>query len=126
MKPLLFNYPSLVTKERCGGERASLRVRRADVRKRMNVRDPAGRCLQSTSIGGSDTPAFRCGGWGNRSRSAVSYSRQAQTQASDITATAPIRRLHKNSGDPALFESTAVESTDCERTSLTPINSRAR
>ena len=41
-----------------------LRLRRADVRKRMNVRGPAGRCLQSMSIGGSETPAFRCGGWG--------------------------------------------------------------
>jgi len=58
------NYPSLVTNEHCGGERAPLRTRRADVRKRMNVRGPTGRCLQSTSIGGSETPAFRCGGWG--------------------------------------------------------------
>ena len=32
--------------------------RRADVRMRMNVRGPAGQCLRSMSVGGSETPAF--------------------------------------------------------------------
>ena len=44
------NYPSLVTNEHCGGERAPLRTRRADVRKRMNVRGCERTRLSSTRL----------------------------------------------------------------------------